>query len=130
MTDTLGGVARDFPQMRDDKILTGPTDHCRNNYDALGRLLLRCRDKPRRPPRPRALHRLLAGAFPDPPGISWKFPAVSRKRTRTCFVGGEIQLWKIQLFAFKQGFLHPDFSSTAHQTIGAFLKKTRTFSRT
>jgi hypothetical protein len=50
---------------------------------------------------------MLAGAFPDPPGISWKFPAVSRKRTRTCFVGGEIQLWKIQLFAFKRGVVTP-----------------------
>jgi hypothetical protein len=72
---------------------------------------------------------MLAGAFPDPPGISWKFPAVSRKRTRTCFVGGEIQLWKIQLFAFGHGTeIRPH--STAHQTIGAFLKKTRMFSRT
>jgi hypothetical protein len=50
---------------------------------------------------------MLAGAFPDPPGISWKFPAVSRKRTRTCFVGGEIQLWQIQLFAFKRGVFTP-----------------------
>jgi hypothetical protein len=35
IADTLGGVARDFPQHAGwTKILTGPADHCRNKNTA------------------------------------------------------------------------------------------------
>ena len=76
------------------KILTGPADHCRNNYDAPGalpvaarllRLLLRCRDKPRRPPR----QETCIASFRH----SRNFLEVSSRRTRNCFVGGEIQFF-------------------------------------
>jgi hypothetical protein len=62
---------------RDDKILTGPADHCRNNYDAPGAL-----------PEAAAFYdfyyaaainpdgrhdKILASRLSDTPGISWKF---------------------------------------------------------
>ncbi|MEN5164706.1 MULTISPECIES: hypothetical protein [Achromobacter] len=37
------------------------------------------------------------GAEPDTPGDSWKFPGI--QRTRTCFVGSEIQLFALRLDA-------------------------------
>ncbi|WYX25065.1 hypothetical protein WJ969_03665 [Achromobacter xylosoxidans] len=81
-----------------NRILTGPADHCRTTPTcracAPRALLPRCRDKPRRPPRRSALPRLHASRRPTRQEIPGSF----FQRTRTCFVGSEIQFLRVLVF--------------------------------
>jgi len=49
------------------------------------------------------------GAEPDTPGDSWKFPGI--QRTRTCFVGSEIQLFAEKGFRPSRASDHQGISS-------------------
>jgi len=84
--------------MRDEKILTGPADHCRNNYDAPGVLPGTARLGPAAPANYYAAAINPDGRHPQdtciaPARHSRNFLEVSSRRTRNCFVGGEIQLF-------------------------------------
>ncbi|MFY2841496.1 hypothetical protein ACOTJF_07325 [Achromobacter ruhlandii] len=90
--------------------------------DAAGRcpwrLLLRCRDKPRRPPRQSALPRPHASRRPT----RQEMPGSFFQRTRTCFVGSEIQFTRALVFT-PPAFQPDGFDPAAHQSPGAVLQE-------
>ncbi|MCZ8388106.1 hypothetical protein [Achromobacter xylosoxidans] len=130
MADTLGGVARDFPHLRDEQNFNRAGRSLPHYSDVPGicaprALLPRCRDKPRRPPRRSALLRLHASRRPTRQEIPGSF----FQRTRTCFVGSEIQFPRV---LFSTRIFQPWFQSSRASVAGGISSgkqgfKTRVF---